>query len=473
MSKEASSVVIKAGIGYLIGNMLLKGITFLSAPIFSRLLSTEQFGIYNSYVAYESIIYLIVGLAMHSSLNSAKIKFRDELESYVTSTIAIASMSSALWIVVVNIIYDKIASICGFERYVMNILILHCFASSLYQTYHAYVGLKYQYKMFVKISSIYAISNIVVSVILILSIFDSDRATGRIIGTAIPMMIVAVYILVFFLKKARPKYNKEHWSFALKYSIPVVPHGISQVILSSFDRIMIRNMTSASDAGIYSFAYTIYQIFMVASTSLQNVWKPWMYERMDEQDYQTIRKRGSDYAMGMALFTAIVLVFSPEVIKILGPKEYWDSTKCVVPVVLGGYFAFLYTLPSLVEYFYEKTKYIAIGTTGAAVLNIVLNYYFISKYGYIAAAYTTLVTYILYFVFHYLVARKIHGQSLFATRNLVLISIGIITLGFVTLVLERYIVVRWLFGVLILVIAFVWADKKYNLVSFIKKKLKK
>jgi len=53
----------------------------------------------------------------------------------------------------------------------------------------------------------------------------------------------------------------------------------------------------------------------------------------------------------------------------------------------------------------EKTKMVAIITVGAAVLNIVLNYIFIPRFGYVSAGYTTLISNIVMAVFHMIYSR--------------------------------------------------------------------
>lgn len=81
------------------------------------------------------------------------------------------------------------------------------------------------------------------------------------------------------------------------------------------------------------------------------------------------------------------------------------------------YYSFLYTLPSSIEYYYKKTVLIAIGTLGAAAVNIALNAYFIPRFGYIAAAYTTVVCYLLYYAIHVFFAWKVHGGILYDMKN--------------------------------------------------------
>ncbi|MBQ8798855.1 MAG: oligosaccharide flippase family protein [Lachnospiraceae bacterium] len=473
MEKNSSNKVVKAGIGYVLGNILLKGITFLSAPIFTRLLTTAEYGDYNTYLSFESIFYILIGLALHSSINNAKYKYEHRLEEYVSSIVLFLFFSTGVWFLGANLCFPLYREWWGFDRLTANILIIHCLGSSLLQVYNTYISLNYSYKSYVKISSFYAISNMVLSIVLLLTLFNGQRSLGRIVGTVLPMVLVGAYITVFFFRKAKPTVSGEYWKYGLKYSLPIVPHGISQVVLSAFDRIMIKDIVGSAEAGIYSFAYTIYSLFKVMTTALEKVWKPWVYEKMDSKDYESIRKQGTNYAFGMALITSLIMMVTPEMIKILGDKEYWGSTECVIPVLIGGYFAFLYTLPSVIEYFYGKTKCIATGTMLAAGLNIVLNYIFIPRCGYIAAAYTTLVTYFLYFIFHSFLAWRIHGSSLFRMTALLGVSVGVLVVGGCTILLETAWPVRWMLEAVIGIVGLLWAERKFGISQKIKAKLKK
>lgn len=472
-ASQSQNKVVKAGAGYVIGNYLLKGITFLSAPIFTRLLTTEEFGNFGTYTSYESIFYIIVGLALHSSINNAKYKYKEKFEEYVSSLVLLTGISTFLWMILANVFYDSYGQALDLSRLLVNILVLHCFGTAMFQFFNTYVSLNYSVKSFMKLTSINALTNMALSIILILTVFSESRFLGRVIGTALPIFLIAVYIVIYFFRKSKPVYNMQYWKYALHYSLPIIPHGISQVILSSFDRIMIKNMIGAAEAGLYNFAYTINSLIKVVSTSLDNVWKPWIYEKMDAKDYAAIRKQGTGYAFGMALFTSMIVMVAPEMIKILGAREYWDSTNCVVPVVIGGYFAFIYTLPVMIEYFYGKTKYIAVGSVLAAAINVILNAIFIPQYGYIAAAYTTMLTYFLYFLFHFFIAEKIHGSSLFSVWQLFGICAGTVAVGFVAVVLEHHILIRWIIEVCLGVYSLCWCEKTFGLSSVIKKKLRK
>ena len=82
IDRITKSKATKAGIGYTVGNILVKGINFVSLPVFSRLLSTEEFGIYNIFIAYDAILYVILGMALHSSVKSAFYEYK-KIDEYV------------------------------------------------------------------------------------------------------------------------------------------------------------------------------------------------------------------------------------------------------------------------------------------------------------------------------------------------------------------------------------------------------
>jgi O-antigen/teichoic acid export membrane protein len=333
-----------------------------------------------------------------------------------------------------------------------------------------YVGLDYRYDSFLKISAFNALGNLGMSVILILGFFKDDRATGRIIGNALPVMVIAVVLIWYFWKKRRPKWNREQVTYAVTYSLPLIPHGISQVILSQFDRIMIKSMIGSAEAGIYSFGYNIFSIINVTANSLDNVWGPWFYEQMQQKKYEEIRRQSSKYAFGMLLFSVMVMLGTPELVMLLGAKAYWDAKYTVIPIVVGGFFMFLYTLPSSVEYYHEKTKYIAIGTACAAGVNILLNLWFISRFGYVAAAYTTLATYVLYFVFHYFIAARVQGFCIFDTKKMILYGISAVAAGALSLLLMEHGWIRW--GLLLLCAAWtcLWLEKQFQITEKIRKR---
>ena len=168
MSEETKgSKVIRAGIGYTVGNYLLKGLTFLTVPLFSRLLSTAEYGVFNAYLAYQTILYLLVGLALHTSLKNAKYRYKEEFDRYNSGCILLVIVHLLLWLLVCNLLYPLYGGAAGFSRVVVNVLLLDSFGTALIQFFNVYVGIYYRYISFLKLSVFHAVANLALSVLLI------------------------------------------------------------------------------------------------------------------------------------------------------------------------------------------------------------------------------------------------------------------------------------------------------------------
>ena len=155
-------------------------------------------------------------------------------------------------------------------------------------------------------------------------------------------MVVAVNIIIEFWKREKPCKDLSLLKWGVKYSIPIIPHGLSQIVLNQFDRIMIMKMGTDENAGIYSFAYNIYAIVQVTANSLDSVWGPWFYQKRKDNDLFSIRKYSGYYASYMALFSSAIIFMAPEIVKILASENYWDAIFCDSYRCRGVFCFFIY-----------------------------------------------------------------------------------------------------------------------------------
>ena len=444
--KQNGNAILKAGLGYTIGNYMIKGLTFFSIPIFARLLSPDNYGIYNTYIAYESILCMCVGFTLNTCQKNARYKYGKDYGEFVSSCMVLLLVSAGTWLLLIKMFERPLTAYTGFDYWIHNLLILHCLGSAILSIFNVYLSITYSYKGYLLAAGFNAVFNIGLSILLIKTVFSRHPAEGRIVGTVIPVLFLAVFICLYFWKEKRPPADRttnfRYWRFALAYSVPLIPHGISQVLLNQFDRIMINSICGAAQAGIYSFAYNIYSIVGVTTASLENVWSPWFFEKAQIGEIGSIEKRATQYAVMVALFVSSIMLVSPELIVILGTSSYTGAEYCVIPILVGGFFAFLYTIPVQVQYFYGKTKLIALGTVVAAMINIVLNSIFIPMYGYVAAAYTTAVTYGMNFAFHAFISSRIGNVHYFKWSGLFLSGGLCVTVAAIAVTLVSYIEFR-------------------------------
>lgn len=284
------------------------------------------------------------------------------------------------------------------------------------------------------------------------SIFEQYKpeivVTARILGLALVEVVTCTGLFVAQLRRGKTLYVKKYWVHALHFNLPLIPHYLSQTVLNSSDRIMIQKMVSADAAGIYSLAYSISQIMTIFNTALLKTIEPWLYKKMKANRTQDIG-RVAYLSLGLvAAVNLILIVLAPEAVAIFAPVQYHEAIWVIPPVAMGVYFMFAYTFFAVIEFYFEKTKYVTYATMSGAVLNIILNYICIKLFGYMAAGYTTLVCYMLYTVAHYCFAQKIcneemNGVRIYNLKTLLTITGAFMISGFLLMMTYNAPVIRY------------------------------
>ena len=165
---------------------------------------------------------------------------------------------------------------------------------------------------------------------------------------------------------------------------------------------------------------------------------------------QEFWKNSKIYLGVFSILIVGVLLLTPELMLIMGGNQYYSARFVMPPVIMGCVFQFAYGMYVNLEIYEKKTIVISIGTIGAAVLNIVLNMIFIPKYGYLAAAYTTLVGYAALFIFHYLIVKLLFVQynDIYDKGFLLIIITALLICSSIALVLYRFLIIRYCLAVL-------------------------
>lgn len=210
----------------------------------------------------------------------------------------------------------------------------------------------------------------------------------------------------------------------------------------------------SSDTAFYSVAYSCAMAVSILWTSMNTAWSPWAYEKMDERNYDALKKASRPYLLLFGFVVFCFILIAPEVLYIMGGKTYIAAVWVIPPVMVAYIFQFVYSLYVNIETYCKKQKYIAIGTTIAAILNIVLNYIFIPIFGYQAAAYTTLIGYTILFFVHFLFVVKLKKQKWYDTKFNILFLSFFVFVMFLSLLLYqnriiRYTVIAFIFIALI------------------------
>lgn len=456
-------VQIRASLWFLIASFLQKGISAITTPIFTRLLSTDEFGQYNVFNSWFSIISIVVSLYLYGGFYiTGLVQHEEKRAQFSSAMLGLTTCLTAGWTVIYILFRTFWNQLFNLTTVQMLAMLIMIWASAIFQFWAMEQRVDLKYKGLIILTLIVSILQPFVGIILVIN--AEDKVTARILGLAIVDLVGYAGCFIAQMLRGKCFFVKEYWKEALMFAIPVVPHYLSTMVLSGADKIMIKNLVSDSAAGIYSLAYSISLMMTLFNTALSQTVDPWIYTQIRVKKIDNLGRVAYPAFLFIASVNAVVIVFAPEIIRIFAPITYYEAIWVIPPVTMSVFFMFMYSFFAPFEFFYKKTKFIAIATCVGAALNIILNYIFIQMYGYVAAGYTTLFCYIIYTLFHFLFMKKICKEEMKAEvpydiKILIAISIGFIVIGFAMMSTYNYPIIRYVIILAIIVSIIVFRKK--------------
>lgn len=378
-------------------------LNFISIPIFTHLLTTGDYGVVSLYTVWIGILTPFVGLGLHLSISRAKIEFKEDYPQYISSIVSLVFGLFLISCILMYIFKVEILSITKIPKELLFLLIVQVLMSILISIGLGVLQFQFKYQVASVISMLRAIFSILLSVLLILYIFNENKVNGKIAGVFIVEFILGCSLVMYLFFKGKVLFNYTYWKFGLIYSVPFIFGSLSFILNSQFDRIIINEYIGSSETGLYSFAYSIGMLLFLLGVSVKQALNPWIYEKLDEEDYKPVIDIYQHFVCIFSLVTILMLYVSPELVQVLSAKDFWGSAVILPWIVLASYFQLLILNEQETQMFLKKTALNSFIIVLGAIFNIVLNYMFIPRYGVIGAAITTLITYMFMFFCMYYV----------------------------------------------------------------------
>lgn len=407
-----NSKAFKAGVWYVVSSIIVRAIAVISTPIFTRLMTTEEFGTNATFISWYSLLLTFCTLNLSYSIGRAKLDYPNQLENYIGSMQVLSGAFTLLIVVISCILIKPISSLLELDIPLTILLMIYLlFTPSIIFIQNGY-RYRYKYKQNIAIAWYISLSTVFLSLILVL-ILPFNKAISRAMGIVIPNIVLSVFFWIKSIREKKISVNIDYWKYGLSLSLPLVLHTVSMNILSQADRIYIAKECGNSDVGIYSLVYSYGILISIITNAVSDAWLPWFHDNFFIKNYDEINKASKKIIVLGCFLGMGCISLAPEAVSILGGPDYYQGLPCVLPIVLGIVCQYIYTHYVNIEMHLKKTKYVSYGTIIAALLNIVLNAIFIPIYGFVAAAYTTLASYFALMLAHFFITRLILHQKLY------------------------------------------------------------
>ena len=465
-------VQAKASIWYAVCNFFQKGISFIVVPIYIRLLTTGEYGEWNIFQSWRDILIVLASLNLYAGVyTKTLVDNKNDRDRYTSSMQGLGTLITIGLLAVYVFTRAWVNPLIGLNTPYMLLLFLYFIVYPAFSFWGTRQRVEYKYKSMVVVTAI--VSLLTPALSLAMFFMTELRELALVLGFLIVQCAIGIIFYVYHFIKGKCFFNKGYWKYAVKFNVPLIPHYLSLIVLGQSDKIMIKYYCGESDAGIYSFPYQIASAINVLITAINGSRVPWMYEQLKAKIYDRIGKITNMLILLMGGIVTFIALLAPEIM-LIGTAEYEEAVYVIPVVTLGVFFTFIYDLYASIEFYYGSTKYVMYASVTGAVLNIILNAIFLPVFGYIAAAYTTLICYIIFMLMHYLFARKVIKEQNISTqiynnKMIFLFSAVITIVGLGCMATYLFLPVRILLIAAVLIAAFILRKKIIGILKSIKK----
>ena len=389
---------IKNSFLYLLPTITTALLPFITIPIFTRILTKEDYGVLALAQVYAIFANGLANFGMTAAYDRDYFQYRGN--RLKTAQL----LYSILLFVMLNFLF--LGGLTYLFRGTLSELIIGSVehGNILFWAFCAqfFYSVTYYYLTYFKNSEtarnvvLYTIAGTLIN--LIISLFLVAYLRIGVIGLIYAQLCSGATIFGIlsykFTASLPPSFDKAIFNESLRIAYPLTPRVFLGVIGTQFDKYMIGLLASVGGVGIYSIGQRVSYIVFYFMTAIENVFSPQVYRRMfDLQDKggEVIGKYITPFAYISIFLALLVALFSEEVISILTPRSFHGAIDIVA--VLSMYYGLLFfgklNGPQLI--FTKKTHITSLLTIVRIGITVGLNIPFIMRWGAIGAAWATLL----------------------------------------------------------------------------------
>lgn len=397
--KYYSGVLFKGSLAQTLSHGATNLVSLLLLPVITSYLSPNDFGIFSmvgTVVAFLSLIY-------NPGFLSATMRLYHDTQSETERKILIGSamrfvnffplICTAFFLAVGPFVFPLIFAEFPFFPWGVFAITLAYFTQNN-RMWSTLMSLEYK----VYTTAFYSFFSVILGMMVTLILVVGFRlgALGKVIGM-FPQALLIYFVAIIAIRK----YSEGYWSFQsvkkqLTMGFPLIIAIWSYSILDIADRFLLERMVDMESVGIYSLGYKLAQMPMFFVMGARQLWNPVFYDNMNKKDYKTVSRLTEAYITLISLVNILVVLFAKEITLLFINERYMRAIPVIGVIVIGIYFSAMLTITNSILGFKKQFATTSIIALFAAAVNVGLNLLLIPRYGIMASAFATAVSYFIY-----------------------------------------------------------------------------
>lgn len=392
MSREKK--LVKSTIIITIGKVCTQLITFLLLPLYTGVLSTEEYGIVDLLNILVVLLMPVISLQIEQAVFRELIEVRndnDKKSELISSTVFTVILQCIIFFILFIIVSPFIKN--DYKIFLMTNVLANIFLSLLLQIVRGLGDNKaYSIGSFVS-----GISTVVLNVIFLA--FVKLGATGMLLGTCLGQIFASVYLIISLklYKFIKLKYfNKLTVKGLLKYSIPLIPNAISWWIFNASDKVIVSAILGVEQNGILSASLKFSSVYITFYNILNMSWTESIASSINDSDINEYFNHTFDIIMRLFTSLAVGMIACMPFVYPIMINQKFSSGYDLVPIsLLGSLFNVMVGLISVVYIAKKNTKAVANISVISAIINVTVHLVLIRWTGLYAAVISTFVAFFI------------------------------------------------------------------------------
>ncbi|MCB0399068.1 MAG: oligosaccharide flippase family protein [Winogradskyella sp.] len=426
---------------YGLATVLPRLMNFILVPLHTDTLDTASYSDNTYFYVYAAFFNVLLTYGMETAFFRFFSKQKEQSKVYSTTLISL--LVSTLFVFAVVMIFNQsLAEFVNLRLDYFNYLIGVLVLDTLVVAPFAYLRATGRPIKFTVIK----LSNIVIYVLLNFfflwaipkfniefSGYDKDDLVKYIFIANLAASAVTILLLLPYFLKTKWVFDKTIFKQMLNYGLPIMIAGLAYVINENFDKWLIPDVLGKDINGAYAGCYKLAVFMTIFIQAFRLGAEPFFFNHAKEKNAK------NTYALIMKYFVicgALMLLFIVgfiDVFKalIVRDQTYWVALEIVPIVLLANLFLGIYFNLAIWYKLTDKTRFGMYISIVGAVITIALNVILLPKYGFIAAAWTTLVAYSIMTITSYVLGQK-HYKIPYQVSRILLYIVFAIALSYIS-----------------------------------------
>lgn len=397
-----SSLFRVAGV-YSFFSLLGAGIPFFLLPFMTRYLTPSDYGIVAIFGVMVSLVTPFVGFNVHGAYERAYFASdRFESVTYMGTVSLFVLVNGTALMALFHLFHGIIGEFFSFPASWVWLVPPVAVSSILCQLVLAAWRTReypYSYGLFQVSQKFFELAGS-----LFLVVFLGIGWQGRVAASTTSLLFFAGLGIFIVIKNGwfSFSFDKSYLSHAFRFGIPLIPHSLGSILNSSVDRVLISQMVSMTDVGLYTVGFQVGSVVGLLATAFNQAYAPWLYKKLNNASFEEkidVVRFTYIYFAGIIVFTIFFALLAPFLMELLVGKEFQGSIVFIVWIAMGFSFVGMYFMVGLFLSYAEKNWFLSLATILGCFINITLNYHFIKAWGAKGAAIATTLTNFFVFVF--------------------------------------------------------------------------